>query len=84
MRSIKLLCATALLAIPLAAGSAERAYSDGVSKTYHARMHRHYYPREHYGYYWYQWGWRTGGTRRSWTGSTFRWASPQPFIGWWY
>jgi hypothetical protein len=83
MRAIKIVLLTALLTIPFVAGSIERANADGMETSYHARVHRHYYPREHYGYYWYQWGWRTGGTRHSWVGSTFRWASPQPWFGWW-
>ena len=33
----------------------------------------HYAPRVHFGYYWYRWGWRWGGTRYSWYGSSFAW-----------
>lgn len=41
-----------------------------------ARVHFHharvsYRPAVHFGYYCYQWGWRTGGTASSWYGSSF-------------
>ena len=35
-------------------------------------------PKVHFGYYWYDWGWRWGGSRRTWYGSYF---SPAP--PWW-
>jgi len=48
------------------------AWADGMEGVPHVHHHhRAYYPRTHYGYYWYQWGWRTGGTRYSWVGSSF-------------
>jgi hypothetical protein len=50
-----------------------RASADGMEGVPHKRIYHHhaYHPRTHFGYYWYQWGWRTGGTRYSWIGSSF-------------
>jgi hypothetical protein len=58
------------------------AWADGMESVPQARVrhhHRTYLPRTHYGYYWYQWGWRTGGTLYSWVGSTFTGVTP-----WWW
>ena len=41
-------------------------------RTVHHWRARHA-PRVHFGYYWYRWGWRWGGTRYSWYGSSFAW-----------
>jgi hypothetical protein len=43
----------------------------GYRSVHHWRAH--HAPRVHFGYYWYRWGWRWGGTRYSWYGSSFAW-----------
>ena len=50
----------------------------------HPRMvihHRHvrHAGGTHFGYYWYHWGFRHGGTARSWYGSSFVFIEP-----WWW
>jgi hypothetical protein len=65
--------ATAVLLLPSGASAAELP----VPKLHrHAAIHRvhrlhGYAPRQHFGYYFGGWGWRSGGTASSWYGSTF-------------
>lgn len=78
MRTLRILMLAAAILGPMAAANAAElpmAHRHVV----HARWHRLYHPRVHYGYYWYQWGWRTGGTARSWLGSSFAGVTP-----WWW
>ena len=73
MRTMLALTVTATLAAATAL-LPMKASADGMEGVPHRRIYHHhhaYYPRTHYGYYWYQWGWRTGGTRYSWVGSSF-------------
>jgi hypothetical protein len=89
MRTIKALLAAAVVACPLAMNVAAARADEDVTRTrivHHVRWH-HYAPRIHYGYYWYQWGWRKGGTARSWVGSSFSWVNPYvwgPAPTWWW
>jgi len=78
MRTIRALLAAAAIACPLLAGIADgKADEYGATPgMHHVRVHRQYYPADHFGYYWYQWGWRHGGTRCCWFGSTFAGVSP--------
>ena len=81
MRMIRGIVAGLAFACPLLAGVAE-LQADEYGPVHHARRHCCYSP-VHYGYYSnYDWGWRFGGTRRSWLGSGFVWAYPQPL--WWW
>jgi hypothetical protein len=66
----------ALVSLPLAADAAELS-PGAVHKSAH-RWHVHDAPRPHVGYYWGHWGWRSGGTRHSWYGSSFAFFEP-----WW-
>jgi hypothetical protein len=68
MLTIKIALATALFSLPLAAHAAELP---------HAKIHKHvHHWHAHIGYYWYEWGSRSGGSRHSWYGSTFKFAGP--------
>jgi hypothetical protein len=84
MRTIGIVLTAALFALPLAANAAELETPDtdtampAPAVHHHRHAHRSYEPRVHFGYYWYQWGYRTGGTRRSWIGSSFAGVTP-----WW-
>lgn len=71
IRCVMALAVTALL-LPVAATAAELAVAPSHHRTIH-RVHRlHVYaPRQHFGYYFGRWGWRSGGSARSWYGSTF-------------
>jgi len=77
---IRIMLASAMIALPLAAHAAEMALAPvhkvHATKVHHARIHL---ARSHFGYYWGRWGWRTGGTARSWYGSTFAFLEPR----WW-
>ncbi|HZR60112.1 MAG TPA: hypothetical protein VFA80_04015 [Xanthobacteraceae bacterium] len=68
MRITVALAATVPL-LPFAASAAELP----VPASHHRITHvRHaYVPRQHLGYYFGHWGWRSGGTASSWYGSTF-------------
>jgi hypothetical protein len=71
----------ALLLLPYAANAAElpvpkphkvqphKVHRIAAHRTY--RVRAAYTARPHFGYYFGQWGWRWGGTARSWYGSTF-------------
>jgi hypothetical protein len=65
--------AFALAGLPFAARAAELP----LAKVHKVRTVHHWrvlhQPRVHFGYYWYRWGWRWGGTRYSWYGSSFAW-----------
>ena len=66
MRIIKsAILAVVLFGMPMAVRAAELP----LGEIHHARVLHH--SRVHFGYYWYQWGWRRGGTRSSWYGSSF-------------
>ncbi len=70
MLTIKIALAAAIVCLPLAAGAAELP----LGKMHKSRIHHAHVlhvPKAHFGYYWYRWGWRSGGTARSWYGSTF-------------
>ena len=81
MAWIRMTLAAAILALPMAADAAELTpppiHKAHAAKVHHARIIR--VARAHFGYYWGQWGWRTGGTARSWYGSTFAFLEPR----WW-
>jgi len=64
--------ALAIVGVPFAATATELPVDNHKYRTVqHWRVHHS--PRVHYGYYWYRWGWRWGGTRYSWYGSSFAW-----------
>jgi hypothetical protein len=70
MRAIKIALAAVIVSLPLAAGAAELPVAAmHKSRIHHA--HARHMPTAHFGYYWYRWGWRSGGTAWSWQGSTF-------------
>jgi hypothetical protein len=75
MRTFSALLIAAAITLPLPAKAADMTPGETVAPRkvayHHVRIHRHYYPRVHYGYYWWQWGWRKGGTYRSWVGASF-------------
>jgi len=64
--------ALAILGAPVTATAAELRLGGHSYRSVH-HWHAHHAPRVHFGYYWYQWGWRWGGTRYSWYGSSFAW-----------
>ena len=75
MAGIKLgtiVLALAIGGMPFAASATEWPVSAHEYRTVH-HWRGHHSPRVHYGYYWYRWGWRWGGTRYSWYGSSFAW-----------
>ncbi len=64
--------ALAIIGLPCAAPATEMPLGMHKYRTvHHSRAHRA--SRVHFGYYWYRWGWRWGGTRYSWYGSSFAW-----------
>jgi len=77
---IRIVLTSAMIALPITANAAEIAlvpvHKSHATKVQHARIHL---ARAHFGYYWSQWGWRSGGTARSWYGSTFAFLEPR----WW-
>lgn len=74
MRIIAL--SAALLFVPYAVNAAELP----VPKLH--KVHRtHHAAQAHFGYYFGQWGWRWGGTARSWYGSTFVFAGERGWEG---
>jgi hypothetical protein len=78
MRTFTIVLAAALTGLPLAASAAEVPLPTvHKTRTVH-HVHVRHVPRVHYGYYWYRWGWREGGTARSWYGSVFTFERP-----WW-
>ena len=64
--------ALAIVGLPCAATATELPRGIHKHRTVHHWRVRHE-PRVHFGYYWYRWGWRWGGTRYSWFGSSFAW-----------
>lgn len=64
--------ALAIFSLPCAASATEQPVGVHKYRTVH-HWRAHHAPRVHYGYYWYRWGWRWGGTRYSWFGSSFAW-----------
>ena len=78
---IRIVLAAAIIALPMAADAAEltvpKIHKARVTRAHHVHIVR--IARAHFGYYWGQWGWRTGGTARSWYGSTFAFLEPR----WW-
>jgi hypothetical protein len=75
MAGIKLgtiVLALAIVGMPFAASATEWPVRSHEYRTVH-HWRAHHSPRVHYGYYWYRWGWRWGGTRYSWYGSSFAW-----------
>jgi hypothetical protein len=64
--------ALAILGAPVTATAAEMPLGVHSYRTVH-HWRAHHAPRVHFGYYWYRWGWRWGGTRHSWYGSSFAW-----------
>ncbi len=78
MQAIKSFVAVALIAFTLPVGAAELPLPP-VHHAHKATVHRAYAVTRwsvHFGYYWGQWGWRCGGTARSWYGSTFALLGP--------
>ena len=69
MRITVALAATVPL-LPFAASGAELPVPASHHRVTHHVRHVHV-PRQHFGYYFGQWGWRSGGTASSWYGSTF-------------
>jgi len=81
MAWIRMALAATIIALPIAADAAELKVPQ-VHKAHAAKVHHRrsvHAARTHFGYYWGQWGWRTGGTARSWYGSTFAFLEPR----WW-
>ncbi len=77
MTKLKIALAAALLCAPCAAGAAELAVPKlHKARTVVHRVHVVHVVRTHVGYYWGHWGVRSGGTARSWYGSTFAFAGP--------
>ena len=70
---IRIVVAFAATVLPFAASAAELSVPTLHHRLVTHRVHRiHVYaPRQHFGYYFGRWGWRSGGTARSWYGSTF-------------
>ena len=64
--------ALAIGGLPCAATATELPLGIHKYRTVH-HWRAHHAPRVHFGYYWYRWGWRWGGTRYSWYGSSFAW-----------
>jgi hypothetical protein len=64
--------ATAALVLPSAVRAAELRVTGLHQRVVH-RVHRlhGYVARQHFGYYFGRWGWRSGGTASSWYDSTF-------------
>jgi len=81
MRPVSIVLAIAVFACPVAASAAElpvvKVKRPTTTVVYHTHRARHVRHQIHFGYYWYQWGYRWGGTRSSWYGSSFAWAAPQ-------
>jgi hypothetical protein len=71
IRMMAAFAATVLL--PFAATAAELPVRSAPHRLVGHRLHHvHIYvPRQHFGYYFGRWGWRSGGTASSWYGSTF-------------
>ena len=71
MAWIRIVLAVAMIALPIAADAAELTVPQ-VHKA-HAAKHQRVVrvARAHFGYYFGQWGSRSGGTASSWYGSTF-------------
>ena len=69
MRIVVALAATVPL-LPFAASAAELPVPASHHRVTHHVRHVHV-PRQHFGYYFGHWGWRSGGTASSWYGSTF-------------
>jgi hypothetical protein len=85
MRSLKTALIALIVAWPLAASAADMSDYPQASRTVHhgyRHHYRHYGARTHYGYYFYHWGWRTGGTARSWYGSKFVFNDGYAWDGW--
>lgn len=59
------------VAPPQPASAADLTAYPRASVHHYRHYHRHYAARPHHGYYFYHWGWRYGGTARSWYGSKF-------------
>jgi hypothetical protein len=70
IRRIALLVALLLTLVPYAANAAELPVPK-LHKVHHVAVHRTHAAKPHFGYYFGHWGWRWGGTARSWYGSTF-------------
>jgi hypothetical protein len=64
--------ALAIAGAPFTATAAEMPVGVHSHRTVH-HWRTHHTSRVHFGYYWYRWGWRWGGTRYSWFGSSFVW-----------
>jgi hypothetical protein len=84
IRSVVL--SAALLLVPYAANAAElpvpklhKMHRVAVHRTHRARVAHTAKP--HFGYYFGHWGWRWGGTARSWYGSTFVFAGASGLEG---
>lgn len=77
----RMVLAAAIIALPTVADAAELTpppiHKTHAGKVRHVRIAR--VAPAHFGYYWGQWGWRRGGTARSWYGSTFAFLEPR----WW-
>jgi|GEM_PF-3281124 len=69
IRIVVAVAATVLL--PVAASAAELAVPASHHRTVTHRVRHVYLWRQHFGYYFGRWGWRSGGTSSSWYGSTF-------------
>jgi hypothetical protein len=78
--------AAALLLVPYAANATELPVPK-LHKVHRVAVHRMdrvraaYAAKPHFGYYFGQWGWRWGGTARSWYGSTFAFAGASGLDG---
>jgi hypothetical protein len=73
MTRIVVASAAIVLMLSVAASAAELPVATSHHRVIIHRVHRlHVYaPRQHFGYYFGRWGWRSGGTASSWYGSTF-------------
>lgn len=60
----------AAVLLPLAANAAELPVPK-LHRVVAHRVHHVHAPAHHFGYYFGNWGWRSGGTASSWYGSTF-------------
>jgi hypothetical protein len=81
-RNVAAFAATVLL-LPVAATAAELPVASPHHRSIAHRAHHLHVSvsRQHFGYYFGRWGWRSGGTASSWYGSTFvlagnAWAGP--------
>jgi hypothetical protein len=71
MKFHTLILAALLAMLPVAANTAELPLPKLHRVVHHHHLHAGRTPQPHFGYYFGRWGWRWGGTARTWYNSTF-------------